>query len=166
MTDVRQIAQSNGASVVLVGNRVYEASKYAPEIIHFTKEKYLFLNRYFDGMELAEAAQKSGMTAEDAGTFVETPKAVDWLRRRAVREYIRKDWEGGGKWWEMGDKVMKGEKHFSKDQQVVYMAFAERCAPKPRSEDSQPKTVINFNFSAKDVEEAFKRQSAIDAELA
>ncbi len=153
----------NSANVVVVGNQVYEASTFAPEVVQFTRQKYLFLHHFYSGIPLLEAALKVGMEPCDAEAFVATPKAVEWLQKRAIRDYIRQDWEGGGKWIEMGEKVLNGERRLSKDQQVVYMAFADRFFPKAKSDIGENVTV-NFNFSAADVKEAFARERAYETE--
>lgn len=163
-SQIREIARRNDAAVAIVGNRVYEASKYAPDLIYFTTDKYLLLNHFHSGMSLEAAAQKSGVPIEEAESFIDSPKAVEHLRKLAIRDYIRRDWEGGGKWVEMGEAVLSGERKLSKDQQVVYMAFRDQFMPKPKNEN-ESKTVINFNFTADDVKKALQRQSAIDVEV-
>lgn len=163
--DVEQMAKVDGAKVLIVGNRVYDASQLVPSVVHFTRSQYLFLNHYRLGITIDEAALKAGMTPDEADRFLERPKTRAWLEDRATKDHIRNEWAEGGKWWEMGDKCLNGEKHLSKDQQVVFMAFGERVCPKPRATDeNQTKTVINFNFSVEDVKEAFKREQAFETE--
>lgn len=160
-------AKSEGTKVLIVGNRVYDASQLIPSVVHFTRSQYLFLQNYRLGVTLDEAAQKSGLTPTEAETFLQKPKTVAWLQDRAVKDHIRNEWAEGGKWWEMGDACLEGKKHLSKDQQVVFMAFGERVCPKPRVDaDEKSRTVINFNFSANDVKEAFQREKAFDTETA
>lgn len=152
-------------NVVCVGNMVYEGSSFAPEVVSFTRQKYLFLNHFHSGMSLVEAAVKVGLEPADAEAFVQTPKAVEWLQKRAIRDYIRQEWADGGKWIEMGDKVLNGERKLSKDQQVVYMAFADRFFPKAKTDGADKSVTINFNFTADDVKEAFNREQAFEAEI-
>lgn len=164
--EVEEAAKLDGTKVLVVGNRVYDASQLVPSVVHFTRSQYLFLQNYRLGTPLEEAALKANLTPEEADRFLDRPKTRAWLEDRAVKDHIRNEWAEPGKWWEMGDAVLKGDKHLSKDQQVVYMAFGERIAPKPRmSEDAQSKTTINFNFSPESVKEAFRRQAAIETEL-
>lgn len=151
---------------MVLGNRVYDASQLVPSLVHFTRPQYLFLQNYRLGVTVSEAAGKSGMTTDEAERFLEKPKTVAWLQDRATKDHIRNEWAEGGKWWEMGDQCLEGKKHLSKDQQVVFMAFGERVCPKPRVDsEQQAKTVINFNFSAQDVKDAFRREQAIESEL-
>jgi len=164
LTEVKQLAKEGGSSVVMVGNRVYEASKYAPELVHFTNQKYLFLNHYYNGVSIEESAVKSGLDLTEAESFVDSPKACEWLRKRAIRDFIRRDYEEG-KWLEIADACVEGRKQLRKDQQVAFSALGERFAPKPKVNTDGAKTVINFNFTAKDVDDAFKRQASIDAEV-
>lgn len=164
--EIEQVARAEGTKVLVLGNRVYDASQLVPSLVHFTRQQYLFLQNYRLGVPLEDAASKAGFTVEEAERFLTKPKTVAWLQDRAVKDHIRTEWAEPGKWWEMGDQVLKGEKHLSKDQQIVYMAFGDRVCPKTKETESGPKTTINFNFSAKDVQEAFQRQASIDAELA
>lgn len=164
LVQVKEMAKSGGSSVVMVGNRVYEASKYAPELVHFTNQKYLFLNHYYNGISIEESAVKANLDLAEAEVFVDSPKATEWLRKRAIRDFIRRDYEEG-KWLEIADACVEGRKQLRKDQQVAFSALGERFAPKPKTQDAGVKTVINFNFTAKDVEDAFKRQASIDAEI-
>jgi hypothetical protein len=79
---------------------------------------------------------------------------------------VRADWEGGGKWIEMGERVLSGERRLSKDQQVVYAAFGDRFFPKARVDgDGGKGVVVNFNFSAEDVKEAFRREEVYETEV-
>lgn len=164
LQEIKELAKAGNSSVIMVGNRVYEASKYAPEIVHFSSQKYLFLNHYHSGMTIEEAAEKSKMGVEEAEVFLETPKAIEYLKKRAIRDYIRKDYEEG-KWVEVGNECLEGRKHLAKDQQIVFQAFGDRFEPKPRGEGGEAKTVVNFNFSPESVKEAFRRQESIETEL-
>lgn len=165
--EIQALAKQDGNPVLVVGNRVYDASQLVPSVVHFTRSQYLFLNTYRLGVPIEEAATKAHMTPEEADRFLARPKTIAWLEDRALKDHIRNEWAEGGKWWQMGDDCLEGKKHLSKDQQVVFMAFGERVCPKPRaSDDSQGgKTVINFNFSPESVKRAQDRQKSIEAEL-
>lgn len=114
-----------------------------------------------------EAASKSNMTVDEAESFLARPKTVAWLQDRAVKDHIRNEWAEGSKWWQIGNECLEGTRHLSKDQQIVFQAFGDRVCPKTKEVgEERGKTVINFNFSPESVKEAFKRQSAIDGELA
>lgn len=164
-SEVKLAAKLDGTKVLVLGNQVYDASQIVPSLVHFTRAQYIFLIAYRLGVPLAEAAAKANMTPEEADRFLTRPKTVAWLQDRALKDHIRNEWAEPGKWWEMGDKVLNGEKHLSKDQQVVFMAFGERIAPKPKADFGDSKTTINFNFSPEAVKEAFRRQAAIETEL-
>lgn len=164
--EVKAMAKQLDTNIVMVGNRVYEACQYTPEISPFTRQKFLLLAHYHSGISLQEAADKVNMDLTDAANFVDSPKAVEWLQKKALRDYAKQEWEDGGKWIEMGDDCLSGKKHLAKDQQIVFQAFGERFFPKKKEASEGAKTVINFNFSAEAVKEAFRRQEAIDTELA
>lgn len=163
---IKAIAKERDTNVVVIGNRVYEASEYAPDLVCNTRQKYLLLNHYHAGLPLAECASKVNMDLDKAAEFIDSPKAVAWLQREAVKDYAKQKWADGGEWVLAGDECLEGKKHLAKDQQVVFQAFGERFFPKKKETSEGSKTVINFNFSAKDVQDAFRRQESIDAELA
>lgn len=164
--DIKDLVKAtDGAKGVVVGNLVYEPLTFAPQIVRFTRKQYLFLNHYRLGIPLEAAAEKADISPEYAKHFLEKEDTVAWLEDRATKDHIRNEWQEPGKWWQMGNEVLEGRKHLSKDQQVVYMAFGERIAPKPKIIEDNSKTTINFNFTAEDVKEAFKRQESINAEI-
>ncbi len=166
MESVKAASKQDGAPVLVVGNRVFDASQIAPEVIHFTRKQYIFLNSYRLGVPLSEAAAKAGMQEDEAERFLERPKTVAWLQDRALKSHIRSEWHESDKWWEIGEQVLSGVRHLAKDQQVVYLEFGKRVCPESKgTPDSGKGVVINFNFSPESVKEAFKRQAAIEAEI-
>lgn len=163
--EIKAMAKAKENGVAIVGNQVYEGSKYASDLLHFTRQKYLLLNHYHAGMPLQEAADKVHMELDKASEFIDSPKAVKWLEREAVKDYARQKWADGGEWVVMGDDCLEGKKHLSKDQQIVFQAFGDRFLPKSKEASQvQPKIVINIDAGA--VQDAMRRQNAIDAELA
>jgi hypothetical protein len=165
LKEAKSLAKENDLKIAVVGNRVFEASQYAPELRVFPTKKWLFLNHYADEMPLSEAADKVGMTVEEAERFLETDKAKEWLERRAVIQYAKQKWSDGGEWVVTGEECLEGKKHLAKDQQIVFQAFGERFMPKAKTEQ-KGNTTINFNFSAEAVKAAIERQTVIDAEVA
>ncbi len=163
--DIQALQKTDTCRGVVVGNHVYDPLIFAPEIVRFTRKQYLFLHHYRLGVPLSEAASKADMSVNSAENFLAKDDTVAWLQDRATKDHIRNEWQEPGKWWQMGNEVLEGRKHLSKDQQVVYMAFGERIAPKPKEVADNSKTTINFNFTAEDVKEAFKRQQTIDSEI-
>lgn len=162
--EIKEIAKLNGSGVAIIGNRVYEASTYSPHLNSFTRQKYLLLSHYHAGVSLVEAAAKVGMELEAANDFIDSPKAIEWLERQAVKDYARQKWADGGEWLVVGDETLSGKRHLAKDQQVVFQAFGDRFCPKKVSSDSnQPQITINIDPGA--VKEAFRRQEFIDAEI-
>ena len=165
--EIKAVAKARENGVAIVGNQVFEGSKYAPHLYQFTRQKYLLLNHYHAGLPLEEAALKVNMDIEDAARFIDSPKAVEWLEKEAILDYKKQKWADGREWISVGDDCIEGRKHLAKDQQVIFSAFGERFAPKPRGEMGDGKrTVINFNFTPESVKEALARQNIIDAEVA
>lgn len=155
----------DGLSPLFVGKSVYDPLLFAPKEIKFTAQQYIFLRTYRLGVPIEDAAAKAGLTKEQAEAFLDRPKTQEWLHDRAIKDYIKHEWEEPGKWWKEGDAVLNGHKDWSKAQIEVWKAFGERIAPvkKERETQSQPKIEINIDPSA--VQEAFRRQNAIEAKL-
>lgn len=165
-SDIRALAKIDGSPVLIVGNRVYDASQILPDVVHFTRQQYLFLNTYRLGVSVDEAATKAGLTKEEAERFLDRPKTVAWLQDRALKSHIRNEWHESDKWWQIGNECLDGTRHLSKDQQVVYLEFGKRVCPEQKSHpESNKGPTINFNFGPEAVKEAFRRQAAIDAEV-
>lgn len=163
---VLEVAKTDDGRVLVVGNRVYDASLLIPEVVHFTRKQYLFLNAYRLGVSLEEAASKASMSIEEADRFLDRPKTVRWLADRAMKSHIRQEWHESDKWWEIGNECLEGRRHLSKDQQVVYLEFGKRVCPEAKSHAEGSKgTTINFNFGPEAVQEAFRRQNAIETEI-
>jgi hypothetical protein len=164
--DVKAVARQEGSPVLVIGNRVYDASEIIPDVVHFTRKQYIFLQTYRLGISLKEAAEKAGMDEEEAGRFLDRPKTIAWLQDRAVKSHIRNEWHESDLWWQMGHECLAGQRHLSKDQQVVYLEFGKRVCPEVKvAADAQKGPIINFNFGPDAVKEAFRRQAAIDAEI-
>lgn len=163
---LNDLGKTDATRALVVGNSVYDPLLFSRRLIRFSRRQYLFLNAYRLGVPLAEAAIKADLTTDQAESFLARKKTQEWLADRAMKDHVRNEWAEGGKWWEMGNECLEGKRHLSKDQQVVFMAFGERVCPKPREtgSDSNSKTVINFNFGPEAVQEAFRRQAAIETE--
>lgn len=164
LPEIKALAKSNELGVAVVGNRVFEVSKYSKGMRVFPAKKWLLLNHYASEMPLDECAEKVGMPLDQAEDFITSPMATEWLERQAVVQAVRQKWERGDEWWLVGDKCLEGQKHLAKDQQIVFQAFGDRVVAKPRGESENTKTVINFNFTAQDVKEAFAREKAYETQ--
>jgi len=165
--EVKALARQEGNPVLVVGNRVYDASQLIPDVVHFTRQQYLFLVNYRLGVALKDAAAKAGMEEEQAEKFLERPKTISWLKDRAMKSHIRQEWHESDLWWQIGHECLEGTRHLSKDQQVVYLEFGKRVCPEQKAQiESQKGVTINFNFGPEAVQEAFRRQAAIETEIA
>lgn len=164
---LQSLGKTDATRALVVGNSVYDPLLFNRQLVRFSRRQYLFLNTYRLGMSLTEAAAKSGMSLVQAERFLKRPRTRAWLEDRARKDYIRSEWHESNKWWELGHEVLEGKKHLSKDQQVVYLEFGKRVCPEVRSSPEINKgPTINFNFGPEAVQEAFRRQNAIDTEIA
>lgn len=161
----RELVKSeDGVQGIVIGKDVYDPLLWSPKLVRFTAKQYVFLRAYRLGVSLQEAAEKAGMTPAQAEKFLDKPDVQEWMQDRATKDYIKHEWEEPGKWYQKGDEVLEGKTSWSKAQLEVWKAFGERVAPaKRQSESGQPKIEINIDPTA--VQEAFRRQNAIEAEL-
>lgn len=161
---INDLGKTDATRALVVGNSVYDALLFSRRLVRFSRRQYLFLNSYRLGVSLAEAAVKADMTIDQAERFLRRPQTRAWMEDRAKKDYIRTEWHESNKWWEMGHEVLEGKRHLSKDQQVVYLEFGKRVCPEVKSiQDARPNIQINIDPGA--VQEAFRRQNAIDAEI-
>jgi len=164
-TSLKALGSTDATRLSVIGNSVYDPLLFDRKLVRFSRRQYLFLSNYRLGIPLAEAAQKAGMPVISAEKFLSRASTKAWLANRAKQDYIRNEWNESNKWWEMGHEVLEGKKHLSKDQQVVYLEFGRRVCPEVKQVSKSDGVTINFNFGAKDVQEAFNRQNSIDAEI-
>lgn len=165
-SEIAALAKTEQAHPLIVGNRVFDVLPTTQELVDFTRPKYLLLQLLRRGLPIEEAALKSGLELDDAVSFRDSPKAQDYLQKKELASIIAQETKDPDRWWVQVHKVMEGEKVLNKGQMVALQAQGDRVAPKRNEIDGdKPKTVINFNFSADAVKEAFRRQESIEAEL-
>jgi hypothetical protein len=164
--EIKSLARDEKAHPLIVGNRVFDVLPTTDDLINFTRKQYLFLQLIWRGLSTGEASEKAGYALDQAASFLETDKAKDYLQKKQLASIIAQETKNEDNWWVEVHQVRTGEKILNKGQMVALQASGDRVAPK-RNEVNQEKTkvVINFNFSAESVKEAFKRQESIDAEL-
>lgn len=164
--EITQLVKDEKAHPLIVGNRVFDILPTTQELVDFTRSKYLFLQLIWRGVALPEAAEKAGLPVEDATAFKDSPKAQDYLQKKELAAIVAQEAKNPDRWWVEVHRVMEGEKVLNKGQMVVLQAQGDRVAPKRAEADGEKgKTIINFNFSAEAVKEAFRRQDVIEAEL-
>lgn len=163
--EILALGNTDATKAVVVGGSVYDPLLFSRQLIRFSRRQYLFLNAYRCGVSVADAARKSEMSVQQAEWFLKRPNTKKWLADRAQKDYIRNEWHESNKWWEMGNECLEGKRHLSKDQQVVYLEFGKRVCPEIKQVEKSTGPTINFNFGPEAVQEAFRRQQAIETEL-
>lgn len=111
-----------------------------------------------------EAAKKSGMTLEQADRFWKRQDVQEWLADRQLESATLREWSRPEKWAAEGDAMFHSE-NVPKHKLEVWKEFGDRAWAKPSREmvQQQPKIVINIDPSA--VQEALRRQNAIDGQI-
>lgn len=164
--EIQALGRTDATRALVVGNSVYDPLLFSRQLVRFSRRQYLFLNAYRLGVALQDAANKAGMTVEQAERFLKRPMTRQWMEDRAKKDYIRNEWHESNKWWEMGHEVLEGTRHLAKDQQVVYLEFGKRVCPEiKQSSEANKGPTINFNFGPEAIKEALSRQEHIEAEL-
>lgn len=164
--DIKQLSKDEKVHPLIVGNRVFDVLPTTDDLINFTRAKYLLLQLIWRGLSVEEASDKAGVLLEDAQTFLASEKALDYLRKKELASVIAQEARNPDRWWVEVHNVMDGSKVLNKGQMVALQAQGDRVAPKRNDVDeTKAKTVINFNFSAESVQEAFKRQESIEAQI-
>lgn len=164
---LEQLGRTDATAPLVVGNQVYDPLCFEPNLIRFTRKQYLFLNNYRLGTPLAEAAEKAGVTAEQAERFLDKADVKAWLADRARMNHIKTEWEEPAKWWFEGNRIFTGEKSdVSKAQIIVWQEFGARVCPKKGETGNGGGTKIEINIDPNAVRNAFIRQEAIETEVA
>lgn len=165
-SSIKQISKENQSHPLIVGNKVFDVLPTTQELIDFSRPKYLLLQLIFRGIPIEEAATKAGIPLDQAITFQNSQKAIDYLQKKTLASIVAQEARDPDRWWVEVHNVMDGTKQLNKGQMVALQAQGDRVAPKKNDADGEKaKVTIQFNFSPESVREAFRRQDAIDAEL-
>lgn len=159
------LKSDDGAKGLVLGGRIFSPHTFSKNLPDFSASQYVFLRHYSLEVPLEEAALKATMTPEEAERFLERPKVKAWLADRALKSYIKNEWEVPGKLYKELDDVYEGRKVLErKSQMEALKLLAERVAP-PKRNDGPSSPTYTFNFGADAVKAAFQRQASIEAEL-
>ncbi len=165
-SEISSLSKINASHPVIVGNRVFDVLPTTHELVDFTRAKYLLLQLLWRGASLEEAVTKTGLSEEEVLAFKESPKAKHYLQKKELASIMAEEAKDPNRWWATAQSVLEGSYTLNKGQMVVFQSVGDRVAPKKNESDlERSKTVINFNFSPEAVQEAFKRQESIEAEL-
>ncbi len=159
------VRAEDGTSGLVLGNRVFSPHTFSSSIPDFSTRQYVFLRHYSLEVPLEEAATKAGMTPEEAERFLDRPKVREWLGDRALKAYIKQEWEVPGKAYKELNDVYEGRKPLTKAQVEALKMLVARVAPEKRSDDNRSNSSFTFNFGVEAVREAVARQKAIETEL-
>lgn len=141
---------------------LYSRDRYIP----LRAKHRILLDSYRPGVALASAASEAGMTEDQARAFFRRPIVREWLHDLEKDVALERGWKQQGRWWAEGHKIWTGEKPATKAQLVVWQEFGDRVVPKQSRSSSSEAPKIEINIDPGAVQEAFRRQSAIEAELA
>lgn len=145
--------------------RVTVGGFFTERLFSFAPNEMRFLREYGPDVSIEDAAKKAG---------VEPELAKKMLKRKAVREFLQDKFQQVAiqngwtveRWFSEGDKVWRGIKAVTREQLDIWKEFGARILPKAKAggeSGSAEKPSITININA--VDEAFRRQEAIEAEI-
>jgi hypothetical protein len=117
-----------------------------------------------DGVGFDEAAEKSGLSLVQAERFWKRHDVQEWLADRAEESATLREWSRPEKWAAEGDAMYHKTK-VPKHQIDIWKEFGDRCMPKPSREVAPQQAKIEINIDPSAVQEAFRRQSAIEGQI-
>lgn len=158
-------SEDGGGGLVMAG-RVFTPHTFSDKLPDFSARQYVFLRHYSLEVPLDEAARKADLSPEQAERFLARKDVREWLADRALKSYIKNEWEVPGKLYKELDDVYEGRKVLErKSQMEALKLLAERVAPPKRSSEGQGPPSYTFNFGADAVRAALDRQKSIEAEI-
>lgn len=176
MTDLGQVAERPSCPTVNAptlknqpGTRAFGkvvvGGFFTQRLFTFKPNELRFLKEFGPESSVEDAAKKAG---------IPVAVAEKMLRRKSVREFLQDKFEqiaiqGGWtveRWFSEGDKVWRGQKAVTREQLDIWKEFGARILPKTRSpENGAERPSVTVNIGAGAVDEAYRRQHAINAEI-
>jgi hypothetical protein len=166
--NIAAIGRTDATSPTIVGRFVFERVVFPEqgvEQVCFTRKQYLFAHRFKETADLEAACELSGMTRDQALRFLKRPDVSVWMNSKRKMLIAKDEWSAPEKWAAEGERMYQTP-NVPKHKLEIWKEFGDRCCPKPTRETSSregAKVVINIDPGA--VQEAFRRQQAIDAQI-
>lgn len=137
---------------------------FTPQIFRFRPNEMRFLREFGPDTSVEEAAKKAGVPVEYAERMLNRKAVKQFLADKFQQVAIQQGWTVE-RWMAEGDKVWRGLKVVTREQMDIWKEFGARILPKSRggAEAGSEKPQITININA--VDEAFRRQRAIEAEI-
>lgn len=138
------------------------------ELLTFKRRQIVFLDAWKPGVSLAKAAEKAGMTEDQAHRFLRTKKVRRWLHDLAREAAVQTDLSRPAKWYSMAQDWLSGKEKISEEghELEIWKELGARAVPKPSRNVSGPAPEIHINIDPGAVDRALQRQQTIDAEIA
>lgn len=157
-----EVSKENDSHPLVVGHRVFDRLLNTEEIVQFGDKKYLLLQLLLREIPLEEAADRVGLTLEQAADFRDSDKAQKFLQDRMLAKVIAQEAQNSDRWWVRAEGVMQGEIKLSKGQTETFKEIGKRVVP---ISEGHGTTKIEINIDPGAVKAAFVREKAIEAEL-
>lgn len=146
------------------GGKVAVGGFFTPQVFEFRPNELRFLREFGPDVSVEDAAKKAGVPVEFAHRMLRRKAVKEFLADKFQQVAIQQGWTVE-RWMAEGDKVWRGQKVVSREQLDVWKEFGARILPKAQKAvgDGSDRPQITININA--VDEAFRRQQAIDAEV-
>jgi len=161
---VKELATANQGVKEHFG-KVTVGGFFDQKIFTFKPNELRFLKEYGPDTSVEDAAKKAGVPVSFADAMLRKKMVREFLQDKFQQIAIQNGWTVE-RWFAEGDKVWRGQKLVTREQLDIWKEFGARILPKARTaggQDGQEKPQITINIGA--VDEAFKRQQAIQAEI-
>lgn len=175
---IKELVNTPARSCLIQRDHVYlpflrvGKSKDSPghKLIRLHRKQVSFLYFYgSDGLSFEEAAQKSGMSFEQASRFWRRPDVQAWLADMAAEVAVQTEWkQRPAKWWALGQKWLEApkEKTPSKGQLEVWKEFGDRVVPKPsRGNEAGSGSKVEIHIDGAVIDYFKTRQKTIETSV-
>lgn len=139
---------------------------FTKKLFQFKPLEMRFMREFGPDVSVEEACKKAGVPVEFAQRMLRKPSVREFLADKFQQFAIQAGWTAE-RWISEGDQVWRGNKIVTREQLEIWKEFGSRILPRkaPSGGSGQvseaPQITININA----VDEAFKRQKAIEAEV-
>lgn len=160
--ELTAIARENDSRPLVVGHRVFDRLLNTEHIVQFGDKKYLLLQLLLRDIPIEEAAQRVGLSTEQAVAFRDSDKAQEYLQDRMLARVVAEEAKNEDRWWVRTELVLQGKMDLNKAQTEMMKEQGRRVSP---VKDGTTNTKIEINIDPGAVKAAFIREKAIEAEL-
>lgn len=161
--EILALGRTETSAPALIGNRVVDRLLTTDKVIDLPRQKYLFLQLRRRDVSLEDAAVKAKLDLKDAQDFESTPLAQEYLQDRLTASILAEEAKDQDRWWIRLHSIVEGKIPVTREQMDAMKLAGARIAPTSEGQAATNRIEINIDPTA--VQEAFRRQNAIEAQI-